>query len=185
MRQLSRYLCACLVAANASSAKAESRWEVIQSESTLEFTVDIGGSQASGMFGNWSAEIIFGPDAMADASVTVDVDISSVVIENPQATSLIESAQWLDTNGHPQARLVGVGFDTRPNGTLTLPSMLTLKGVDVPINLVGTIEIKGTDAFAVFTTSLSRDIFAIGDDNPAVADLVTVTAKIAANRINE
>jgi cytochrome b561 len=185
MKLLSKYLCALLVAANASIAQAETRWEFNPSESTLEFVVDIAGSQTLGMFANWSAEIIFDPDALADASVTVDVDIASVMIANSQAASLIETGQWLDTEAHSEARLVGLGFNAGQNGTLVLPSMLTLKGVDVPVDLIGTIEIEDTAAFAVFTTSLSREIFAIGDDTPAVADLVTVTATVTANRIDE
>ena len=179
---------ACAVVASlfiGFQAQAETQWTVDQTESALSFEVTIGGSATNGSFEDWSAEITFDPARPEAAQVGVEVNVSSVIIDAPQAQPLISTPQWLDASGYPVARFVGRGFEEAEEGALSLPGMLSLKGIDVPVELLGTINITGDIAVANFATTLDRSLFSIGDDNPAVADAIEVRITLIAMRENE
>lgn len=166
-----------------TEAHAGTRWQLVEADSSLSFLVSIGGSETAGIFQDWSATISYDPDTKEHAHIVVEVNIGSVSIDAPQASSLVGAAQWLGARGYPTARFVGHGFSIADDQTLTMQGMLSLKGIDVPITLVGSIEIEGGTAHAEFETTLSRSAFGVGDENPAVADPVTVRARLTAIRV--
>jgi len=164
------------------NVQAGTFWQVVERDSSLSFSVSIGGSNTVGHFENWSAAITYDPGTLESAYITAEIEIASVEIDSPKATSLIGTSRWLDSAGYPAARFVANGFSVLKDEIFTLPGMLTLKGVDVPVTLVGTLEIDGDIARADFEISLSRRAFGIGEDIPAVSDLVVVMVKLSAIR---
>lgn len=168
-----------------SNAKADTRWQVVEMDSSLSFSISIGGSITVGQFENWSAVIVYDPGTPESAYITAEIEIASAEIDSPKAANLIRTSRWLDSAGFPTARFVANGFSVLEDETLTLPGMLTLKGVDVPVTLVGTLKIDGNIARADFELALSREAFGIGEDVPAVSDLVVVMITLSAIRTTE
>ncbi len=179
---LSGLIAMCAIAAQ---AKAETRWKVINAESELSFQVKIGGSLAKGRFDDWSADIIYDPERPASATVAVEITLSSAMINVPQAQSLIKTAEWLDVTVHPNARFVGGGFQRVGEDKLSQKGMLTLKGVDVPVELLGSIDISGETAQAAFVAMLDRATFNIGNDNPGVNQIIEIGIAINALRVQD
>lgn len=165
------------------AALAGTAWQVDYANSTLTFLVSIGGVSTSGEFSDWHATIHYDPVTPDTADVTVGINMGSVAIVSPQAAPLLTTGPWLDITGHPSARFIGKGFVVNNDQSLQLPGQLSLKGVDMPTTMTGTIDVDEATAHAQFEASLSRSVFEIGDDTPAVSNSVTVFADLKATRL--
>lgn len=169
----------------AMPTNAQTTWDVIVTDSRLSFTLQIGGSDTTGHFETWSADINYDPEILESARVSVTIDISSAQIDNDQAGPLLTSATWLGAQAYPASFFTGEGMKTDHDGRLSMTGELALKGTTLPVTLLGTIDIDDDTALAVFQTDLPRAAFSIGDTNPAVSAVVQVTAQITAERAPE
>lgn len=179
------FLGLCLLAGVSGSpvlAEPAPAWQVRADQSALGFVVAIGGERTRGTFREWSADIRFDPERPGAAVVDVLVEMGSVTIDSAQAVPLIGSATWLATAAHPTAVFTGRGIELGPAGVAEVPGTLTLRGVARPVRLEGTLTIKGAVATARLTARLARSAFGIGEANPMVSDVVTLTATVVADR---
>lgn len=161
---------------------ADTAWDIVAVDSRLSFSLQIGGSETTGYFETWSADITYDPETPENASVGVIIDVSSARIDNAQAEPLLTSAAWLGAQAFPMSAFAGEGLQADPDGRLTMTGELTLKGTTLPATLLGSIDINADTATAVFQTDISRAAFFIGSTNPAVSAIVQVTATITAER---
>lgn len=181
----SSLIIAANVGLSALPGYADTAWDIVAIDSRLSFTLQIGGSEATGQFEIWSADIIYDPESPENARVAVTVDVSSARIDNDQAGPLLTSSTWLGAQAFPKSFFRGEGMEADPDGHLSMTGELALKGTTLPVTLFGTIDIEADTAVAVFRTDLPRAAFSIGDTNPAVSPIVEVTAQITADRVPE
>lgn len=167
-----------------SHANSQTKWEVIDAKSNLSFSVNISGSEVGGTFEKWSAKIFYNPEDIKQAKIIVNIDMNSVTISNLQVFSLIKTAEWLNVDDYSNARFIGNGFNFTADKMLSMQGMLSLKGVDIPVHLIGDIALENDMATASFTTTLQRNNYKIGNNNPAVMNDVIVKAKISASKIS-
>lgn len=163
-------------------ALAEPMWRVDPAASDLGFTLTIGGSQATGGFETWSAEIAYDPAAPERGRVSVTVDLSSVAIDVAQALQPMVGPDWLAAADFPAATFEGSGFSVGEDGGFALPGTLTLKGVARPMMLTGTLSIEGPVATATVSGVIARTDHGVGPPDPAVSMDVGITAHIMAHR---
>lgn len=183
--KLSSLLTAVIVGFCALPAHADSAWDIVASDSRLSFTLQIGGTDTTGYFESWSADIIYDPETPENARVAVIIDVSSARIDNDQAGPLLTSATWLGAQAFPVSSFTGEGIGADPDGRMSMTGELALKGTTLPVTLLGSIDIEADTATAVFEADLPRAAFAIGDANPAVSAIVQITAQITADRASE
>lgn len=182
VRRMSVVLVAITLGWTATPAPAQLAWSVTSDESSLSFTVQVGGAEARGNFGRWTAEIEFDPAAPEDGAVTVRVDIASVFIDTAQARTAIAGADWLDAERFPQADFFGAGFVLREDGDFALPGTLTLRGTSRPLTLEGNLDIDGDTATATLSATLLRLDFGVGTPDPSVSPQVRIDATLVATR---
>jgi cytochrome b561 len=172
-------------ATGSGPAEAQARWVVVPEDSAIGFTVNIGGSEATGGFETWTAAIVFDPETPASGTVEVAVDTASVFIDAVQARSAISGPDWLAVRTYAEAQFSAVGFDWNDAGELVIDGTLTLLGTARPLTLSGRLDVKGANAVATVSGTVERLEHGIGDASPAVSQEVTVTVTLTAIRSNE
>lgn len=165
-------------------------WIIDPVHSSISFSVrHLMVSRVRGSFGAFSGEIIASDDG--SASVSAEIDVSSVESGNDQRDAHLKSAEFLDAEQYPTATFVSTGIRT-DRGSYALEGAFTLKGVTKPISLglefngINPGMGRGTVAGFTALVVLSRKDFGIDINMPletggvVLGDKVTVTLDIEA-----
>lgn len=117
-------------------------WLVDQDKSRVTFTFDFGKEPVTVEIGSWRANIAFDPENLADSSVAVIFDMSSVAPSKSQVSPARlqgEEGFAIDTFGDAEFETTTIeakGEDRyQANGTLTI------KGTSRPVSLPFTLEV--------------------------------------------
>ena len=166
-------------------------WDIDPVHSDVSFTVrHMMVSKVRGRFASFSGEIVTTPD-VADSSLSVAIDASSIETNNAQRDAHIRSADFFEVEKFPTwtYRSTGVRVD---GGDLVVDGELTIKGVTRPVTLSLEVEGFGPDAYggtrAGFSasTTINRADFGVDISMPldgggvVVGDKVTINLEIEA-----
>jgi polyisoprenoid-binding protein YceI len=168
----------------ASAAYGQDAWTVDHASSQLTYSVEIADQTAQGAFGSWVADIFFDPERPETGQVRVEIDMPTVSIADPRATAVANEA-WLSVDDHPLAVFVADQFDLATNGTLVVVGTLTLKNIDAPMTLSGTLIVQGDTAQADLSGVIPRLTYDIGAGQDVVSTNVTVNATLTVHRSPE
>jgi cytochrome b561 len=141
-------------------ASVESDWRV--QDGTLEITVIQMGSEVTGSFADWTAQISY--DAAADnpnGDVTVTVAIPSLTLGS--VTDQAMSAEYFNAEAHPTAR-----FDAdivQEDGGHIARGTLTIKDQSTPVELPFDLTIEDDTAQASGGLTVDRRTFGIGGES--------------------
>lgn len=168
-------------AKSAELAEVQSDW-VVQ-EGTLGIRVKQFGSDVTGSFANWTAEISF--DEISDTdqhgSVTVTIDIASLKLGT--VTQQAMGRDYFNVEAFPTA-VFNAGIFAADAGYVARGN-LTLRGETVPVELPFTLSITDGIASMQGTTDLQRLDFGIGQnmaDESSLAFEVTILTELTAKR---
>lgn len=149
-------------------AAVESGWTV--QDGSLGLTVRQLGSDVTGSFQDWTAAINFSEIVGADGThgdVEVTVSIPSLTLGSVTAQAM--GPDFLAAQTHPTATFKA---DLLPDGeTFTANGTLSLKGMEVPVNLPFSLQIDGDTATMQGQTRLNRTSFNIGESYPGESSL--------------
>lgn len=150
-------------AADDAEPGAPPRWAVVAEESAIIFTGRAAGAEFEGRFADWSADIRFDPERLAESRVRVSVVISSATTNDPTINASIANAEWLDAAGHPiavfETREIRAGAET---GAFVADGVLTLKGASHPVSVAFTLAIAEGRAEMAGRAALVRADFSVG-----------------------
>ncbi len=161
-------------------------WDIDPVHSDVSFTVrHMMVSKVRGHFGTFSGEIVTGDD-LADSSVTVTIDASSINTSNDQRDAHIRSADFFEVDNHPTwtYRSTGVRAD---GDDLIVDGELTIKGVTRSVPLAVEVGGFGPDAYggirAGFSASatINRNDFGVDISMPLDGGGVVVGEKVQIN----
>jgi polyisoprenoid-binding protein YceI len=161
-------------------------WDIDPVHSDVSFTVrHMMVSKVRGQFGTFSGEIVTGND-LADSSVTVTIDASSINTNNDQRDAHIRSADFFAVENHPTwtYRSTGVRAD---GDDLIVDGELTIKGVTRSVPLAVEVGGFGPDAYggirAGFSGSatINRNDFGVDISMPLDGGGVVVGEKVQIN----
>jgi len=159
-------------------ASVASDWTVI--DGSLEITITQFGSEVTGTFSDWTAEIEFEPTTKT-GTVDVIVAIGSLTLGSLSAQAL--GADFFDVQTHPTARFTA---NIQSNENLyEAQGALTLKGAEQPTTLPFSLEIDGNTAVMAGELLLNRLDFGVGKTLPDEASLkfdVMVGVNLTATR---
>ena len=165
-----------------SLAQVESDWQV--EDGSLQITVVQMGSEITGSFNEWTADIAYSetPDAEGrHGTVEVTVAINSLTLGS--VTSQAMGADFFNVEQHPTARfaadLMAEGEDRIARGTLTI------RDQSVPVEMPFELSIDGDTATASGGLSVDRRNFNIGqdvDDEGSLAHSVEIGFELTATR---
>lgn len=159
-------------------AEVNSDWAV--SEGTLAITVSQFGSDVSGSFSDWTAAISFDPET-GIGQTDITVNIASLTLGSLASQAL--GADFFDAAAHPTAHFTA---GITPNGDAYMASgSLTIKGVEHPIDLPFTLDIRDGIAVMKGDVTLNRLDYSIGANMPDEVSLkfpVRVSIDLTANK---
>ncbi len=160
--------------------------------SSVEFSVrHLMVSKVKGRFDEFSGTITVGEDGTA--SLTAEVDVTSVNTRNAQRDAHIRTADFFDSENFPKAVFVSTGVAEK-GSNYVLNGELTLRGVTKPVQFdlefLGTNPGMGQGEVAAFeaSTVITRQEFGITIDMPletggkVIGDKITLTLDIEALR---
>jgi len=152
-------------------ASVNSDWTV--TDGSLALTVTQFGSDVSGNFNDWTAQISFDP-ATGTGTTDVTVNIASLSLGSVSAQAL--GPDFFDATNHPTARFIAT---IAPQGDhFTATGILTIKGKEQPLTLPFTLDITDGTATMQGKATLSRLDFGIGETLP---DETTLKFPVAIN----
>ena len=140
-------------------ASVNSDWTV--TDGALALTITQFGSEVSGNFTDWTADISFDP-ATGTGSTDVTVNIASLSLGSVTAQAL--GPDFFDATNHRTARFKAT---IAPQGDhFAATGTLTLKGKEHPLTLPFTLKIADSTATMHGQTILNRLDFGIGETLP-------------------
>ncbi len=160
-------------------------WKVDYSESEITFSGQHDGNAFNGVFGGWTADITFDPDALADARVHAVVDTRTAKTGTKLYDDSLKGKEWFNVAEFPEATVDLSDFRNEGAG-YAATSTLTLKGVPVSVPLNFTLDIAGDIATLDATAEFSRKALNLGQSSDPgaswVADTVIVNVTGQATR---
>jgi polyisoprenoid-binding protein YceI len=159
-------------------------WDIDASHSTVGFSVrHMMVSKVRGYFREFSGEIVTAENP-ADSTVNATVDLGSIDTRQEQRDAHIRSADFFDSENHPQMTFRSTAVRTEGADWL-VDGELTLKGNTKPVTLALELNGFGPDAYggtrAGFSarTEISRSEFGVDIQMPMDGGGVVVADKIA------
>jgi polyisoprenoid-binding protein YceI len=168
-------------AAPAAPADSAQAWTVDHSASTLTVTGDYGANPFTGTFEDWSANIAFAPDDLANSSIEVAVQVGSFESGDGSRDDAAVSSRWLDADGFPTATFESTEIVESGDGYIAR-GVFTVVGASNPMDLEFDVEIDGDTAHATGGVTFDHHDYAItgGYDDPDTGDLFAVAFDITA-----
>lgn len=161
-------------------------WQV--QSGSLALTVRQLGSDVTGQFAIWQADIHFDENAPSDAKGTVNVTIDMTSLSLGSVSAQAKGPDFLNTDTHKRATFTAVisgdSANTAPNYAAT--GTLSMVGTDLPITLPFTLHIDGDTATMQGKTTLDRRDFGIGtkySDEGSIGFGTEITVALTATRI--
>ncbi|MGR3521024.1 MAG: YceI family protein, partial [Roseovarius sp.] len=148
------------VGAAPALAAVESDWQV--QEGSLEIAIRQMGSQVTGSFAEWTADIAYAETADAEGRHgTVEVVVAIPSLTLGSMTKQAMGRDFFNADAHPTATfaadLIAQGDGHVARGTLTI------KGQTVPVEMPFTLDIEGGTARASGGLIVDRRDFGIGE----------------------
>ena len=150
-----------LAAMSAAPAFAAS-WNSIQADSRLEFVADYEGAEAPGTFAVFTVSLDFDPGAPADASLSVDVNISSAGMDSEDIDRAIMAPEWFDSGAYPHAEFHSDSIRPLGDSEFAADGTLSLKGTTRPLTVPFHWQAQGPFAEMTGHLTVSRTDFDIG-----------------------
>lgn len=109
---------------------AKRKWALDPTHSQIEFTVrHMMFAKVKGAFNAFNAEIEADPEDLTTASVTFTIDASSVDTNNTDRDAHLRSADFFDTDHHPNIVFAAKTFTKTGDGEYDVTGDLTIRGV--------------------------------------------------------
>lgn len=167
------------------TAAAATPWRV-QAGGKLGFRADYSGMPIEGSFKRWDADIVFDPEDLPGSTISVTIDLASVDSADSERDAMLASDSFFNVAAHPHARFRSSRITHRTGNAYRAAGSLTLHGQSKPVTLDFTLDIKGDEAKAAGTATLSRTAFGIGSgqwsSTDDIKDAVAVTFSFTAKR---
>ncbi|MGM7666929.1 YceI family protein [Microbacterium sp. A93] len=170
------------------TAMTPGTWNLDATHTDVDFTVRHAGiSKVRGTFNAVEGALVVGEDHNA-SSVKVTIDANSIDTGQPDRDGHIKSADFFETEAHPNMIFESTEVRGDAAGEFTLVGQLTIKGVSQPVELKAEFGGQTIDAFGMTragfeaTGEISRKEFNINWNAPLQAAaggvLVSDTVKI-------
>ncbi len=150
----------------------------------------MGVGKVRGTFDLTSATLQVGPGGIADATVTAEIDATTVDTKNEQRNGHVKSPDFLDVENHPILTFVSTGVKDIDGDEFVLVGDLTIRDITREVELAVEFLGEGEDAYghtrAGFsaTTAISRKEYNVsfnavfGAGNSVVGDKVDIALEL-------
>lgn len=155
------------IVALTASVQAEVRpWVVVPDRSEITMRVGTPLGARTGRFERWTGDIRFDPDQPRTAQVGIQVEASSLRMDDARLTRTAVGAAFLDSAQYPRVTFRLTGLEPVDAGRFTARADITMKGVTRPVVFPVTLRSDGRTAQMAGGFSLDRAAFGIGTGGP-------------------
>lgn len=168
-------------AAAAELEQVASDWQVV--DGTIALTISQFGSEVSGEFADWTADITFDPETTMGKAGNVTTTISIPSLSLGSVTAQAMGPDFFDASAHPTA-VFAADLMHAADGFVAVGT-LTIKDNSLPLTLPFFLTLDGDTATAEGSLTLDRRDFGIGDnmaDESSLAFAVAVKIALTATR---
>lgn len=151
--------------------------QVQENTSVLTFDYKQMGVAMEGKFKQFSAQISFDPDKLANAQAHIDVTLASIDTGSREADEEVSGKLWFNTKIYPLASFVSTGIKALGGNRYQASGHLSIKGKTLDIVAPVTFESEGKKGVFKGSFNIKRTSYAIGTGE--WADLGTVADDIA------
>ena len=176
-----------LLLAPPAAAQQATPWKLDHGQSRLGFLFTQSGSQYEGSFADWTADIVFDREDLANSSIDITIEVGSVDTGNADRDGLLRSSMLFDTFTWPQARFVADELAATGDGGFEARGQLTIRDVtrDVVLPFTMTDRQPQGSVLAEGRLEIDRLDYGVGQgqwqDTSMVADAVAIVFEVVAS----
>lgn len=175
-----------LAFAATAAVATPARYAVVAQQSRISFSGTHAGSNFTGTFGQWNADIRFDPKDLANSRANVVVATASASTDDNFRDTTLKTEEWFDTGSHPRATFATRRITGGQGGQYVAEGVLTIKGKAVPVRLPFTLKGNGATFQMQGRTTLDRIALGLGTKSDAsgqwVSKNITLTVNVVARR---
>ncbi len=136
---LALFCIAMLFGAHAMAAERHYKIDTKGMHAFISFKIKhLGFSWLEGHIRRFDGDFVFDKDNPANNRVQVMMDMRSLDSNHAERDKHLKSADFFDVKTYPQATFVSTGWEDQGNGRATLKGVLTLRGIEKPVELAVT-----------------------------------------------
>lgn len=156
------------------------------STSSINFVGTKEGTLVNGSFTSFAGKVVFDPENLDKAAISIDIDTASINLPLDTVT-ILKTSDWLDFAQFPKANFTATKFIKTPTNQYIAKGTLNLKGRKAPVEAIFTLKnYTGSSAIAAGSINIKRSDFGIGNQNISkaggVADDVQIKFTISAKK---
>jgi len=120
---------------------AGDRWELDKGHSNVYFSVDHIFSKVNGHFNEFTTDIVFNPEDLANSSFIFDITVDSIDTNISKRDKHLSSADFFDGGKYPKMKFTSTKVSGGEDGLYTIDGKLEVKGktydLTLPLGLAG------------------------------------------------
>jgi polyisoprenoid-binding protein YceI len=147
-------------------------WKMDPAGSRLDFAATFEGAAAPGVFKDFDVRMGFDPGKLAGSRLDVTIQVASADMASADINKAIAGPEWFDFVKFPQAVFHATDIRAREPGRYVASGMLTLKGVQQPVEVPfsWTAAAEGATMEGEFVAR--RSAFGIGTGEWTATDVI-------------
>lgn len=142
------------------------------------------GVAVDAKFNKFSAQIDYDAAKPEQSKASVDIDVGSFDLGDPDYSSEVRKKEWFNAAQFPKANFASTKIRAAAPGKLDVTGRLTLKGKTADISFPMTVKKEGASQVFEGSVPIKRLAFGIGDgewkDTSIVADEVIIKFRVVA-----
>ena len=171
------FLAATLLVATTYPAQA-AEWKMDAGASRLEFAATFEKTVAPGVFREFDTRMHFDADKPGDSRLDVTIVVKSADMNSADVNKAISGADWFDFARFPQAEFHATDIRRTDAGRYSARGMLSLKGVQQPVEVPFTWAESGDAARMDGEFTVRRGTFGIGTGEWAATSVIGADVRI-------
>ncbi len=163
-------------------------WNIDYDASFIRFKAIQAGDAIDGVWQEWRADLRFDVARFDEGSIDVSVIVASVETLDDERDTVLQDAEWFDSENHPEVRYYASRFASNAEGRYEALGALTVKGKSVPVTLDFTVSQEAGRVVLDGTAALDRLELDLGlgewSDTRWIGRFVTVNVHVEASAAN-
>jgi len=147
-------------------------WKMDAGTSRLEFAASFEKTVAPGVFREFDTQMRFDADRAAESQLDVTIVMNSADMKIAAANKAISGVEWFDFARFPQAEFHATDVRRTEPGRYLARGMLSLKGVQQPVEVPFTWTESGDTARMEGEFAVKRGAFGIGTGEWAATSVI-------------
>lgn len=156
----------------AGAAQAVEYTQVQPKDSRITFSYQQMGVDMQGVFKTFSGQLNFDPAAPMQARAALEVDLSSVDVDDDEANDELATSTWFNTKAFPKAKFVSTSARAVASGQYEVSGLLTIKGKTQSVVVPARFTEQGGRGVLEGQLTIQRGAFSIGEGAWKAFDIV-------------